>query len=719
MRRAAAVIVPLAVVLALALWRAQGPEPKPAGAPDQEFSAGRGMKVLQSLVVDNVPHPLGTRTQERYRSRLLTQLRALGYDATVQHRFACNWAGACGDAQNVIARLPHPRRTDIVLLMAHYDSVAAGPGAMDDSSGVAALLEIARAVRNERFRNPVAFLFTDGEEPGLFGAEAFVADAELSRDVAAVINVETRGTYGVSNMFETSQGNRWLVRHLANALERPQATSFHYAIYTLLPNDTDLTIFKRAGKAAVNFGAIRGVNWYHTPYDDLAHASARTLQHHGDNALSTLRALANADLDARSKTDATFFDVLGFRLIWWPQEWTLWIGIASLILLVIAARKSPPREMTYGVLTAFVSILLAGLIGFGASWIAKVRSEGINYVAHPDAAVAAMWVSGLAAALIAAALFRQRAKPLPMLYGIAIVWNMIGIALAIALPGAAFLFIVPSVALTICALSGADVDVTSIVSVTAAAILLFPMGLTFYDALGARFLIAIAILIGMLSTLIAPLFARMSNGIAAIIAAIALAIFAMLQPPYDAEKPRLMSISYVDDAAAKSPQWIVPTLNPQFASAANFTRADNALTPWTSGGLWAAPAPQAVQRVSLTGTRNGETLTLRVRSSRNANRLNVLVHGDAQVLRVNGVALPPRPARFIDRMPQGWHYASAHGVQEMIVECSARGRVDVVAGDLTFGLPAAGAALREARHAATAIPANDGDVTITRVRVSF
>jgi Zn-dependent M28 family amino/carboxypeptidase len=51
----------------------------------------------------------------------------------------------------------------------------------------------------------------------------------------------------------------------------------------------------------LNFAAIRGVASYHTPHDDIAHVDLRTLQHHGDNVLATLRALANADLRAQTK----------------------------------------------------------------------------------------------------------------------------------------------------------------------------------------------------------------------------------------------------------------------------------------------------------------------------------------------------------------------------------------------------------------------------------
>jgi Zn-dependent M28 family amino/carboxypeptidase len=92
-------------------------------------------------------------------------------------------------------------------------------------------------LRGQRFRNPVALLITDGEESGLLGAEAFVADERLAKEASAVINVEMRSTYGPSTLFETSRGNRWLIRHLANTLDRPQATSLFYEVYNLLPNN--------------------------------------------------------------------------------------------------------------------------------------------------------------------------------------------------------------------------------------------------------------------------------------------------------------------------------------------------------------------------------------------------------------------------------------------------------------------------------------------------
>lgn len=703
-------MLPLAVVLALVLWRMPGPRAKDANAPANEFSSARAMATLRAILSENVPHPVGTPANQRVRARIEARLRELGYETFVQRRFVCNARAACAHVENVIARLPgQPAQGDVVLLVSHYDSVPAGPGVSDDGMGVGTMLEVARAIRNERFANRIAFLIDDGEEAGLLGAEAFVADEALSKDVEVVINVEMRGTYGASNLFETSRGNRWLIRHVANALERPQASSLFYTIYDLLPNDTDVTVFKRANIAAVNFAAIRGVNWYHTPLDDFAHASPRTLQHHGDNVLATLRVLGNADLAARGRTDATYFDLLGFTLIWWPQEWTLWIAIASLILLVTAARKNEPRAMTFGVLAAFAAILLAAFGGAAISWLARLRSE-VNFVATPLPSIAAMWLTGIAAALFGAALFNRRNDAKAMLLGIGIVWHMIGIALALTLPGAAFLFVVPAVTLTICALTRASEATMSVIAATVAAILFFPIAAMLYDALGGALMAAVAILLGAFTTLIAPLFARARNALAFLTLAILAALIALATPSVNAARPRVLPIAYVDDARA-TPRWIVdePIGN-------GFTKADAALTPWNSGASFAAPAPDAkLARVQLEGTRNGNRVTLRVRTQRDASRLVTVIRGGT-VVTVNGVKPAPKPPRYRERMPKGWSIAVANGVREMIVEVEAAGQIAVYASDASWGLPHGGEELQRARNASTI---QDGDVTITRVTGTF
>jgi len=61
-----------------------------------------------------------------------------------------------------------------------------------------------------------------------------------------------------------------------------------------VPNNTDFTVFKAAGYQGFNFAFIGDVAYYHTPLDNWANASAGTIQHQGDNALSAVLALANS-----------------------------------------------------------------------------------------------------------------------------------------------------------------------------------------------------------------------------------------------------------------------------------------------------------------------------------------------------------------------------------------------------------------------------------------
>jgi len=232
-------------------------------------------------------------------------------------------------------------------------------------------------------------------------------------------------------------------------------------------------------------------------------------------------------------------------------------------------------------------------------------------------------------------------------------------------------------------------------------------------------MMVIAVLLAIVSTLSAPLFARARNGIVLAALAIVCAIVAILQPSFTPERPRHLSLAYVDDPAARSPQWIVGTLTAPLRKAAPFQPGDASLTPWSRGVGFAAPAPNAqLPRVSMAAEKTNGGFRIHVRTSRRANRVALLVRG-AKVLRVNGVTPPPRPARFRERSGDEWQSAIAYGVEEMVVDVAATGRVDAVASDTSFTFPAIGASLVRARNASTAIPVHDGDITITRTRATL
>ena len=86
----------------------------------------------------------------------------------------------------------------------------------------------------------------------------------------------------------------------ARSLPHPVTTSLFATIYDQLPNDTDLTVFKRAQRAGINFAYIGGGTQYHTPLDNFADVvqsgvrcdgsgfQLRHIEQVGDEAVETL-----------------------------------------------------------------------------------------------------------------------------------------------------------------------------------------------------------------------------------------------------------------------------------------------------------------------------------------------------------------------------------------------------------------------------------------------
>ena len=94
---------------------------------------------------------------------------------------------------NVIATRSGGPRT--VVIGGHYDSVAAGPGANDNGSGSATLLELARVVASRQYPFSVRFVAFEAEEIGLLGSAHYVRElSQESREATlAMINLDMVG----------------------------------------------------------------------------------------------------------------------------------------------------------------------------------------------------------------------------------------------------------------------------------------------------------------------------------------------------------------------------------------------------------------------------------------------------------------------------------------------------------------------------------------------
>ena len=344
----------LCIVLATVIAWAASKTPTPAGidAPREAFSAARAWPDVQAIGAR--PHPIGSAGHDLARDLIVRRLWALGLSPQVWRGRALERFDERGEAyieggeiQDIIAVLPgRSRAKPAVAIMAHYDSVPASPGAADDTVGVAAALETARALKASGSHDrDVVLLLTDGEEAGLLGARAFFADNPLARHIGAVLNLESRGGGGRAIMFQTGPGDGAMIDLFARTAAGPTASSLTGFVYAHMPNDTDFTISSALGLPGFNFAFIGRPFDYHAASSTSAVTERGSLQHIGQQALAAARALADApDLPPR-RADVVYQDLLGGPVIVTPA-WAGWLALAaSGALAVLALRWHGERDL--------------------------------------------------------------------------------------------------------------------------------------------------------------------------------------------------------------------------------------------------------------------------------------------------------------------------------------------------------------------------------------
>jgi len=105
----------------------------------------------------------------------------------------------CSNLEVTHTGIKHPEQ--ILLIGAHYDSVSGSPGANDNGSGVAALLEIARLLKSVETDRTVRFVaFVNEESPFFFGAQmgsmVYAREARIRNDdIRLMISLEMLGYY--------------------------------------------------------------------------------------------------------------------------------------------------------------------------------------------------------------------------------------------------------------------------------------------------------------------------------------------------------------------------------------------------------------------------------------------------------------------------------------------------------------------------------------------
>lgn len=175
--------------------------------------AGRLRRHVERLAGDigerHVLRPQALAAAERY---IAEALRGLGYEVTRQ-----NYAAQGVDCANLEVTIDGSGHAgEIVLAGAHYDTVPGSPGADDNASGVAAVLELARLLRGAAPSRTIRLVAFVNEEPPFFfwgemGSKVYARAARArGDDIRVMLSLEMLGCYSDQ---PGSQGYPPLLKH--------------------------------------------------------------------------------------------------------------------------------------------------------------------------------------------------------------------------------------------------------------------------------------------------------------------------------------------------------------------------------------------------------------------------------------------------------------------------------------------------------------------------
>jgi outer membrane protein assembly factor BamB len=282
-----------------------------------------------------------------------------------------------GRTANVVATLRGTENPDLVYVVSsHFDSVEAGPGADDDSSGTAALLEAARVLASHPMPATIVFASMTGEEGGLLGSREFARRAvESKTHFVGVLNNDMIGWMNDQRMDNTIRYSNPGIRDIQHAAAFLFTKLITYdALYW---KGTDAASFYDVyGDIVGGIGSyqVLGSPHYHQSTDLLEHENHQLITETSKTTVATLMLLASSPsrltglkVDSRTGQTAT--------ISWTPSPEK---GVTSYIVASGPASDPLRRRVTVTEARATLDQIATGSVVSVKAVNARARRMGLG-----------------------------------------------------------------------------------------------------------------------------------------------------------------------------------------------------------------------------------------------------------------------------------------------------------------------------------------------------
>jgi len=258
------------------------------------------MSHIKALAQDIGPRKSGTKAEAEALSYATKYLKKLGYKVQTT---PVTIPG--GKTTHDVEVIKQGRSESVVVIGAHIDSKAVAPGANDNASGVAVVLELARDFHNVDTAATLEFVVFAAEEMTdsnpdhhHYGSRQFVQSltSEQRSALVGMVSADMVG-YGTRFLVRTMNRGPQLLRDMVKTYSTGHGLPAHYAKDTGSHGMSDHEAFELAGYPAV-WLEWREDPFYHTAKDTYSHCNATVLGHTGRMLLGFLTQLSSSDLAA-------------------------------------------------------------------------------------------------------------------------------------------------------------------------------------------------------------------------------------------------------------------------------------------------------------------------------------------------------------------------------------------------------------------------------------
>jgi len=365
-------------------------------SPDREFSAPQAYALLQTLVRDIGPRPMGSPAEQRALAFAAAKFREYGCDTGYIHPMKV--AEGVNTRSGVAIGIARGKTGRMIVIGGHIDSSGPEvPGANDDGSGVACVMELARVLAPRDRLSTLVFCCFGGEEEGLQGSSLFVKEFPFIDSVALMIQIDMTDGASFLEMdpdaaFQVS-APRWLPEAAFDVYYNELGfKDLRYLTHSSTLNSStpggagsDHIPFIEKGIPAIDFTS--DVTYpIHTPLDNLALFDSSGLARTG---LLVQRLVERFDTGTPSRdTEEYYLLQIGTSLLF-VDHWMLWaihvctIAIASVAFAKLRRnriRDKSAQPRWSGAKLILAALLIQGCIWFPETILGAIRSYRFPWV---------------------------------------------------------------------------------------------------------------------------------------------------------------------------------------------------------------------------------------------------------------------------------------------------------------------------------------------------